>query len=227
MAFDDDEDDETPHGSHRPAYERKPPKIRSLLGPRTIPRIVQVQDKVTGEWRNQVRLSKERMTDEQKGIFLVKYQEWGRIAEAAAYAGVSSRNVRKEAEQDEEFGLALVMAEDAYREKLIAHHQDLLFNGQVKENYDRNGNLVSREQVFPIPLIQMELKKHDKGYRDKQEVEVTHTGGVLVAPSTVSSIDDWSRKWSPGGAIEGDFHDVTPSSDRLGLPSSSSSSSED
>ena len=52
----------------------------------------------------------------------------------------------------------------------------------------------------------MELKKHDSGYREKQELNVNHGGGVLVAPAEMGSIDDWEARF-------GKAKDITPSED--------------
>jgi hypothetical protein len=188
---------------------RKAP--RSLLSRGSVAIREQVQDPKTGDWRTVVRFSRRKFdNDWAKQVFLETYQKWGRIGEAAAAAGVSTQTVRKACEDDEEFAEAVMMAEEAYREKLIAHHQDLVFNGTEKISYDRNGNVVSKEQIFPIRLIELELKKHDKGYREKQEIDITHKGGVLVAPAEMDSIDDWEKRFqkakliSPSGEEEED-----------------------
>lgn len=192
-AFDEDSVD----GSFR---RRASP--RSLLSRGSVAIREQVQDPKTGDWRTVVRFSRRKFdNDWAKQIFLETYQKWGRIGEAAAAAGVSTQTVRKACEDDEEFAEAVMMAEEAYHEKLIAHHQDLVFNGTEKVSYDRNGNVVSREQIFPIRLIELELKKHDKGYREKQEVDITHKGGVLVAPAEMGSIDDWEKRFQKAKVI--------------------------
>lgn len=192
-AFDEDSTD----GSFR---LRKAP--RSLLSRGSVAIREQVQDPKTGDWRTVVRFSRRKFdNDWAKQVFLETYQKWGRIGEAAAAAGVSTQTVRKACEEDEEFAEALMMAEEAYREKLIAHHQDLVFNGTEKISYDRNGNVIGREQIFPIRLIELELKKHDKGYRDKQEVDITHKGGVLVAPAEMGTIDDWEKRFQKAKII--------------------------
>ncbi len=151
-------------------------------------------------------MSRDKFDDVAKGVFLDEYRKWGRIGESAAAAGVSPQTVRKAMKEDEEFGDAVQMAETDYRDKLITHHQNLVFNGTEKKIYDRNGNLVSEEIQYPIPLIQMELKKHDSAYREKQELNVNHGGGVLVAPAEMGSIDDWEARF-------GKAKDITPSSD--------------
>ncbi|HRI38971.1 MAG TPA: hypothetical protein PLO50_10470 [Nitrospira sp.] len=144
-----------------------------------------------------------KFDDKAKGVFLNEYRKWGRMGESAAAAGVSLQCVRYHLDQDEDFGQAMMMAEAEYQDKLIAHHQDLVFNGTERNSYDRNGNLVSTETIYPIRLIELELKKHDKGYREKQELEVKHSGGVLVAPAEMKSIDDWESRF-------GSAKDITP-----------------
>ncbi len=187
---------------------RQRPRLRSLISRGSKPVKVDIQDKETGEWRTVIRMSRLKFGDREKEIFLIEYAKWGRMGESASAAGVSPQTVRKAIEDDEEFAEALYMQEEEYRDKLIGHHQDLVFNGTVKESYDRAGNLVSSETIYPIRLIELELKKHDKGYRDKQEIAINHSGGVLVAPAETASIDDWETRF---GAAK----DISPAS--LGL----------
>ena len=191
--FDEDKRD----GSFR--MKRTP---RSLLSRGSVAVRTEIQDPETGEWRAVVRMSRRKFdNDVARGVFLQQYARWGRIGEAAAAAGVSTQTVRKAMEDDEDFAEAVMIAEEAYREKLIAHHQDLVFNGTTKETYGKDGQLVSTEQIYPIRLIELELKKHDKGYRDRQEVELTHKGGVLIAPAEVGTIDDWETRFSKAKTI--------------------------
>jgi len=176
---------------------------RSLISRGSKPVKVDIFDDITGEWRTEIRMSRIKFDDKAKEIFLREYAKWGRMGEAAAAAGVSPQTVRAHLEDDEDFAEALIMQETEYQEKLIGHHQNLLFNGTTKKSYDRNGNLVSEETIYPIRLIELELKKHDEGYRDKQEVKVNHTGGVMIAPAETKDVDDWEKRF---GAAK----DVTP-----------------
>ena len=190
-------DEDSTDGSFR--LRRTP---RSLLSRGSVAIREQVQDPKTGDWRTVVRFSRRKFdNDWAKQVFLETYQKWGRIGEAAAAAGVSTQTVRKACEDDEDFAEAVMMAEEAYREKLIAHHQDLVFNGTEKITYGKDGQVVAREQIYPIRLIELELKKHDKGYREKQEVDITHKGGVLVAPAEMGSIDDWEKRFQKAKVI--------------------------
>lgn len=147
---------------------------------------------------------------EEKLAFLEEYKRHGLMGKSARVAGVSTKTVREHIARDPDFGAMCVEAETDYHDRLIEHHQDLLFNGTVKKQFDRNGKVTSEEQVYPIPLILAELKKHDEGYRDKKELRVDVTGGVLIAPAEVASIDDWESRFSTD-TIEGIATEVVPS----------------
>ena len=198
-----DEEDKIDYAQKYDESFRMKPRIRSLISRGSRPVRVDVQDKKTGEWRSVVRMSRKKFNEREKGIFLEEFGKWGRMGESAAAAGVTPDTVRKAMADDEEFADAVMVQEEEYRDKLIGHHQDLVFNGTQKDSFDRNGNLVSSETIYPIRLIELELKKHDKGYRDKQDIEINHTGGVLVAPAETVNIDDWEKRFSHA-------KDVTP-----------------
>ena len=195
MADIDDDDQES--------RDNRPPRPRSLISRGSKAIREEVQHPVTGEWRTVISMSRTKFDEEAKEVFLEEYVEHGRIGEAAMMAGTTGATVREHMKKDSDFGEAVIVAEQGYKDRLIAHHQNLLFNGTMKKTYDRQGNLVSSERVYPIRLIELELKKHDKGYRDKQEVAVNHTGGVLVAPAEVKDIDDWEARFSKA-------KDITP-----------------
>lgn len=186
-------------------YEHKSdrPQLRSVISRGSKVVTESRYNDATGEWRQIVRMSRDKFDDRSKDIFLEEFAKWGSMGEAAAAAGVTTGTVRRHIDEDEDFAEAMLLQEGEYRDKLISHHQNLLFNGTIKESFDRNGQLVSRETIYPIRLIELELKKHDKGYRDKQELSVNHSGGVVIAPATMESVDDWETRF-------GKMKDITP-----------------
>ena len=147
-----------------------------------------------GVTRYELRSRERKMDATMKGEFLTHFAEHGRHGSASRQIGTTMDTVKKAIRDDPEFALMVMEALECYKDKLIAHHQNLVFNGTTKTGYDRNGNVVSEEQIYPIRLIELELKKHDDGYRDKREVAVNIRGGVLVAPSEVS-VEDWEAKF--------------------------------
>lgn len=159
-----------------------------------------------GDWRVRIKSQRLKLDETAKGRFLSAYRDHARMGDAAHAAGVTGQTIRKHIVSDPDFGEACVEAEDTYVSRLIAHQQKLVFEGSVKKTFDRQGNIVSEETVYPIRLIELELKKHDDGYRDKREVNMNVTGGVLVAPPEMKSIEDWQKQFGDK-MIEGD---VTP-----------------
>lgn len=203
---DDEENELTDYAARYDSEFRIKPALRTLVHRQSKVEVVDVQDPLTGEWRKKIQMTRNKFNDVAKGIFLAEFRKWGRIGESARAAGVTPQRVRAEMERDQDFAEAMMVAENEYTDKLIGHHQNLVFEGQKKINYDRNGNVISEETIYPIRLIELELKKHDKGYREKQEIEHTHKGGVLIAPAEMTSIDDWESRF-------GQAKDVTPTED--------------
>lgn len=151
--------------------------------------------------------SKVKFDDEAREIFLTQLATHGRLGTAARAAGVTITTARRHVSQDPEFAEMMAEAIEVYKDRLINHHQNLVFNGTQKETYDRNGQLVSRETVYPVRLIELELKKHDAGYRDKQEISHEHKGGVVVAPGAMSA-DEWEERFSNRKPPIGDVEDA-------------------
>ena len=154
-----------------------------------------------GNWR--IRITSGSKFDEvSRGIFLREMADHGRKSTAAMAAGVSVTTANWAIKNDIEFNEAVAHCQLIYRDRVIAHHQDLLFNGIEKTRYDNKGAIVEITRDYPIRLIELELKHVDDGYRDKREIHMNVTGGVLVAPIGVS-IEDWEKEY--GKTVEGKF----------------------
>lgn len=148
-----------------------------------------------------LRRDRVEFDSEAKERFLAQISDCGIIGAGLQAAGVSGRTFYQHLDADEDFALAYKDALEDYRARLLRHHQNLVYNGTVKKSYDRNGNLISEEQVYPIPLIQMELKAIDERYREKREVDMNVRGGVMIAPADVKSVDEWESKYGGKGPI--------------------------
>lgn len=138
--------------------------------------------------------SKVKFDEEAQQIFLTEIARHGRLGTAARASGVTITTARRHVKQNPAFAEAMMESIEVYKDRLINHHQNLVFNGTVKRTYDRNGNVVSEETVYPIRLIELELKKHDSGYRDRQEVTHEHRGGTLVVPGQLSA-KEWEERF--------------------------------
>ena len=155
---------------------------------------IREQDELTGEIIVRTKTVKTKFDDEAKKTFVEQYARHGRMGDAARQAGVVVSTVRKHLDSDRQFAEDVSDALEDYKARLLAHHQDLVFNGTKKQKFDKEGNLIEETTEYPVRLIELELKKHDDGYRDKREVKHDVSGGVLLMPATTDSIDDWEKK---------------------------------
>ncbi len=137
-----------------------------------------------------------------RGIFLREMAEHGRKSTAAMAAGVSVTTANWAIKNDADFNEAVAHCGLIYRDRVVAHHQDLLFNGIETIRYDGKGNIIDIKRDYPIRLIELELKRVDDGFRDKREIHMNVSGGVLIAPAGIS-IEDWEKQY--GKTVEGEF----------------------
>jgi len=164
-------------------------------------------------WRREVLVSRLKFDDDQKNIYLAALREHGLKGKAAQAAGVSNNTVQRHRENDPDFGEAEANANQEYTDKLITHHQNLLFNGEVHRTFDKEGIVISEKHVHPIQLIAMELKKRDPTYSEKHVVDIKQgAGGVLVVPAEIS-VEDYLQELEAKKAeeeLEDNTIDITP-----------------
>lgn len=157
-----------------------------------------------GNWR--LRMTTGTKFDEiRRGIFLREMAEHGRKSTAAMAAGVSVTTANWAIKNEPEFSEAMAHCQLIYHDRIVAHHQDLLFNGVEKRRYDNKGTIIEITREYPIRLIELELKKHDDGYRDKREINMNVSGGVLIAPAGLT-IEEWEKEH--GETVEGEFEEA-------------------
>ncbi len=154
-----------------------------------------------GNWR--LRMTSGSKFDEvRRGIFLREMAEHGRKSTAAMAAGVSVTTANWAIKNEPDFSEAIAHCQLIYKDRVVAHHQDLLFNGVEKVRYDNKGAVVETTREYPIRLIELELKLVDDGYRDKRTIDMNVSGGVLIAPAGMT-IEEWEKKH--GQTVEGEF----------------------
>lgn len=138
-------------------------------------------------WRRQLQQSRIKFDDDQKGLYLKALAEHGRKGDAARAAGVSQQCVRDHLDNDPDFQEQAEEAMSCYRDRLVGHHQTLLFEGEIHRRFNKDGELIEERHVYPVRLIELELKRHEPEYRERQTIDLEGAGaGVLVAPAEMS-----------------------------------------
>ena len=148
-------------------------------------------DRPPATWRETLRSRKAKFDEQGKQIYLAHLAKTNRKTESAEKAEVAPSTVSRHKASDPEFAERVKIAEAAYIDDFVGHHHNLARNGTPRRKFDRAGNIVEEWIEWPIPLILVELKKIDMGYRDRQSIDLTQTSvGALLAPATMTP-EDW------------------------------------
>lgn len=150
-------------------------------------------------WREKLKKSRIKFDDPMKVIYLAELAKHGMKGTAAEAAGVCPRLVRDHLKNDPDFAEKRDRALEKFRDKVISHHHKLLFEGEIHKTYNKDGDLIGEKHVYPIRLIELELKRQEPSYRDKQTIDLHATGGVLVAPAEQTP-EDWIKQQEEANA---------------------------
>lgn len=150
------------------------------------------------EWRKNIRDAMKEPTEAKLQIFLDEIRKHGRIGQSFREAGVCGQTIQNRVKEDKEFADAYEQAKKEYA-SLIQEISFGQING-IKEVLSKlkDGAVTSKTTLkFPSnPLLQMELKRVNKEYVEKQEIDLdVKIGGTLVVPrsDTNMSNEDWIK----------------------------------
>ncbi len=149
-------------------------------------------------WRKKLRASMITFDDKAKEIYLDEFASHGRKKHAADAAGVSLHLVRSHLKNDPEFAKAHDEACDSYRDQFVQHAVgELATKGTPVMGSNKEGKIYEVRRDYPVPIILLELRRIDPTYREKQELDITSGGSVLVAPAHMTPTEwvaDQDRK---------------------------------
>lgn len=142
------------------------------------------------------RLDAHDLTPKHVETYLETLRETGRKYDSAAAAGMSFAWIRK-LRRDPEFCEWEEESMEAYRDSIQkeAHRRAVtgwdepIIGGKDKDT------VVTTVRRYSDRLLELLLKRHIPEFREKWEGEVKVTGGVLVAPVSPATTDDWMKKY--------------------------------
>lgn len=134
-----------------------------------------------------------------RDMFLRLYlSSGGRIHEVAAQVGVSAETVRLyHRENIEGFGDQFEEVRGIFRDSIEAEIHRRAMEGvpePVIGGKDRD-RVVTTVQRYSDRLLELLAKRHIKEYREKQQMDLNVTGGVMLAPARMQSTDDWEGQY--------------------------------
>ncbi len=139
-------------------------------------------------WRVKLLASRIKFDDRAKEIFLCDFSGHGRKKDAASAAGVSLLTVTNHCKNDPDFAQAFDEAQAEYRDKFVKRAIDeIAYQGiSIKKVNPFTGEVYEERRDHPVRLIELELRRVDPTFRDKQEISLTGGGGILVVPAAMT-----------------------------------------
>jgi hypothetical protein len=135
-----------------------------------------------------------KFDNELKAEFLRLYAATGQHNRSAAAVGISPETVRQHRMKFPEFGLAVAEAYRDFQESLETEALRRARQGTLEPVYQK-GVKVGEIRKFSDNLLLEMLRRHIPEYRHRQQVDVNHTGGVLVVPEKARSDDDFLARF--------------------------------
>lgn len=112
---------------------------------------------------------------------------------SAIAVGLNPNTVVKTKGSDPEFKAACEDALELYREKLVKEAERRAHDG-VSEPVFFRGQECGAIQRYSDTLLLALLKRHIPEFRDRHQVDVTHTGGVMVVAGRDTD-DNWEKQY--------------------------------
>lgn len=137
----------------------------------------------------------EFFTPERKEMFLKQVSLCGQIVASCRAIGVAPATVKNHRAADNVFDQRVKDAVDLYRDWIDAEIRRRGFEGVEKPVFYQ-GQVVGWIKEFSDQLALAHAKAHDPRYRERSQLDVKHSGGVMVVPAAPASTEDWSKRFS-------------------------------
>ena len=147
-------------------------------------------------WREKLMHNRIKFCDDKKRKFLERFALTGRLMQSCDYAGVTRHCVHNHQKNDPDFAEEYENAKQKYAETLHDFASDLIFNGVEKPIIGGKckDRVVATVVEYPIPLLQMELRRTNPDYKERSVVEnVGGSGGVVLIPAHMDA-EDWIKE---------------------------------
>lgn len=135
-----------------------------------------------------------KFDDEMKAEFLRLYAATGQHNRSAAAIGVNPETVRQHRMKFPEFGQAVAEAYRDFQESLETEALRRARSGTLEPVYQK-GMKVGEIRKYSDTLLLEMLRRHIPEYRHRQQVDVNHTGGVLVVPERARDDADFLTRF--------------------------------
>lgn len=137
-------------------------------------------------WRDTWKVKKDKnykFDDIAKGRFLATLARCDRIAEACRAANIGSSRAYEVRKDDPEFAAAWDDARRTYADTVHRAAQIRAVEGVLQPVFNKDGDLVGYKVEYSDGLLTMELKRTNSEFREKQQLDLNHSGGIVSFPA--------------------------------------------
>jgi hypothetical protein len=138
-------------------------------------------------------MGEKKFNGDRRATFLREYQETGLFNASARKAGVCAPTIRTARKEDAEFSAACDEALQNYREAIETEIKRRAIDGWLEPIYQK-GEQVGEVRRYSDRMLELHAKRHIPEYRDKQSVDLSVHGGVLVVPKASLTAEQWERE---------------------------------
>ena len=154
-----------------------------------------------------------KFDDERKGVYLRALDLTGRKGLAAKAADVSMQTVRDHIERVPDFAKAVESVLENRSQRIVERLEQQFIEGHFEPIVNKDGEVIGERKKLETQARIKVVQRHEKEYRDKQEIDLNQTGGVLVVHEQ-ENVEDWVKnarklrdQMMQKGYIEGDGED--------------------
>lgn len=159
-------------------------------------------------WNSSVRLNVEQKEQ------VIKYLAAGATpAKICELFDIDLRTYKSHREKDSMFNERCMLAEERYHARVLEEMQKRAFGWEEPLYYQGKPTGHTR-QMFDMRALEMEAKRVEPGYRDKQNVNVNVAPGVIVVGEKPKEALDWEAEAL--AVLEGEVKQIPPTTDDQG-----------
>lgn len=152
------------------------------------------------KWRDTWRVKKDgnyKFDDVAKGRFLAVLAQCDRIADACRAANISTSRAYEVRKDDAEFAEAWDDARRSYADVVHKAVQVRAIEGVLQPVFNKDGDLVGYKVEYSDGLLTMEAKRTNPEFREKQSLDLNHSGGIVSFPALPPgmSLEDYAAQY--------------------------------
>ena len=144
-------------------------------------------------WRAKMKPNGLKFDDRAKLDYCIELSKHGLKGQAARTVGLTLQTIQKHRKVDPDFAIMEAEALEEYRDAIVGHVGTLALEGTLRRRFNRDGEVVEEWIEYPTRLIELEAKRLEPAYREKQTLDVNMSGGIMVAP-VEKTPEEWAAE---------------------------------